>query len=142
MSIPESDPTGYAVIPKWLLYDRTLDTGVKMTYLLLSSYASGPSTIVWPSQATLAQHLGTDVRTVRRYLRTLRDEGLVAVRARATQHGRQNTYILLSDRFGGARSGRGGEDTGVLMGEDTTHPRTRTTGTRTSPSSRVSGGAG
>ena len=135
-----SDEIGYAVIPNWLLRDGTVDEKVKILYLLIAS-RMGRNGACWPSQALMAEELGVDARTIRRHLVTLQEMNLVTVTAVKTPTGRRNTYHLVSDPFGGvakamsappqepAETG-GGEDTSVLMGEDTSVLRIRTTRTR------------
>ncbi len=114
--------SGWAAIPRWVLDDPSVSMQAKMTYLILSSHVGDDATC-WPSQSSIAERLGCDVRSVQRHIRALVDHGLIVVTIRSTRRGRSNVYKVLSHPF----FGEGGDDTSVGMGDDTSVPPSRTT---------------
>ena len=59
---------------------RHLGLAVKMTYIVIRSYAWNGGTFV--SQECLARDCGVTQRTIRRHIQILEDEGLIEVRSR------------------------------------------------------------
>lgn len=63
-------------VPIWLLRRTEISKGAKLTYARLCRYA-GKNGQCFPKQSTLAKELGCSTRTMSRYLRELRDCGLI-----------------------------------------------------------------
>jgi len=89
------EPTGFAVIPTWLLRSPDFTLHEKAVYAALKSYASKTRT-AFPSHLTLATDLGISVSAVQRAMRGLRDGGLVTWDAHRREDGGQtsNRYTI------------------------------------------------
>jgi DNA-binding transcriptional MocR family regulator len=68
-------------IPEWLEPLSTISAGAKLCYARLCRFA-GKNGVAWPHQKTLAAKLGVSDRTIRAYLRELKDAGLIETRPR------------------------------------------------------------
>ena len=79
-------------MPNWLLCRHEVGDGAKLTFGRLLQYF-GAKSECWPHQLTLADELGTNVRSVRRHLKELERHGLI----RSVRHGftAGNCYQLL-----------------------------------------------
>ncbi len=82
---------GYTSVPNGILRCSTLRQGPKLLYLYILSYASQGK--AWPGQTRIARELNTTDRTVRRWLRELKELNLVSARRRGFSQ--QNDYYLL-----------------------------------------------
>jgi DNA-binding GntR family transcriptional regulator len=82
---------GLTMVPNDVLLDATLTPAARAAYAMLASYAWRGAEC-WPGQETLAEDLGVDDRTVRRYLAELVERGLVERTRRG--RGRTNVYSL------------------------------------------------
>ena len=95
---------GFTQIPNYVLRDRSLSLGARLTYTMLLSYAWQESRC-FPGQARLAADLGVDERSVRRYLVELRESGYVDWRQLG--FGKPNLYYILDiERENKARRSR------------------------------------
>lgn len=93
----DTEPQGFAVIPRWLLHDVNVSMRAKLTYLGLSSHADrhGRS---WPSHARLAAVLGISTSSVQRGITELLALGVVVRTERRRKSGAKssNLYVLTS----------------------------------------------
>jgi DNA-binding transcriptional ArsR family regulator len=97
------DQAGYVQLSKVVLHDVTLTKEARFTYGLLLSYAwQDPETFV--GHGTLAWDLQVTVRSVHRYLKELKEAGLIDIEQRRNGRGEwlSNTYWIeqLEDRYG------------------------------------------
>ncbi|PFS24327.1 helix-turn-helix domain-containing protein [Bacillus thuringiensis] len=68
----------------------------KLIYAVLCSYANNDTRESYPSVSAISQRARCSERTVRRSLRTLKELGLIDVKARFDDYGQStNLYILL-----------------------------------------------
>jgi len=63
-------------VPNWLMCRIEVKPGPKLLYARLCQYA-GKDGKCFPKQQTLAKELGTSVRTVARWMKELKDHGLI-----------------------------------------------------------------
>ncbi len=82
---------GFTQVPNFLLKSKKLSSGDKMAFAMLLSYA-WQNDFCFPGQRRLANDLGLDERSVRRHLKALQTEGLLAIRQRG--QGKTNIYEL------------------------------------------------
>src|SRR4029077_9451955 len=82
---------GFTQVPNFLLRSTKLSAGDKMTFAMLLSYA-WQNDYCFPGQRRLAEDLGLDERSVRRHLKALQTNGLLAIRQRG--QGKTNIYEL------------------------------------------------
>ena len=82
---------GFTQVPNFLLKSKTLSAGDKMAFAMLLSYA-WQNDYCFPGQKRLAEDLGLDERSVRRHVKALQAEGLLAIRQRG--QGKTNIYEL------------------------------------------------
>lgn len=92
----DSGALGFAMIPRWLLFDEQVTMQAKMVYVVLSGHV-GPEGTCWPSHATIAREASMATSTVKRSLAELQDRGLVKWRARERDDGGKssNLYTLM-----------------------------------------------
>jgi DNA-binding transcriptional ArsR family regulator len=82
---------GFTQFPNFLLKSKKLSAGDKMTFAMLLSYA-WQNDFCFPGQVRLAQDLGLHERNVRRHLKSLEANGLLAIQRRG--QGKTNIYEL------------------------------------------------
>lgn len=82
---------GFTQVPNFLLKFKGLSAGDKMTFAMLLSYA-WQNDFCFPGQQRLAEDLGLDERSVRRHLKSLASNGLVAIKQRG--QGKTNIYEI------------------------------------------------
>ena len=82
---------GFTQVPNILLRTTKLTHGAKLAYALLLSYAWGRDRC-FPGQERLGADLGVERKAVIRYLKELKDKGVIRVERRGL--GRTNLYIL------------------------------------------------
>src|SRR6202047_3203530 len=72
---------GFTQVPNFLLKSKKLSSGDKMAFAMLLSYA-WQNDYCYPGQRRLAEDLGLDERSVRRNLKSLEANGLLAIQRR------------------------------------------------------------
>jgi DNA-binding transcriptional ArsR family regulator len=82
---------GFTQVPNFVLKSNKLSSGDKITFAMLLSYA-WQNDFCFPGQQRLANDLGLDERSVRRHLKSLETDGLLAIRQRG--QGKTNIYQL------------------------------------------------
>lgn len=82
---------GFTMLPNFLLKSRKLSAGDKMAFAMLLSYA-WQNDYCFPGQARLAEDMGLDERSVRRHLKSLEANELLAIKRRGL--GKTNIYEL------------------------------------------------
>lgn len=82
---------GFTQVPNFLLKSKKLSSGDKMAFAMLLSYA-WQNDFCFPGQQRLADDLGLDERSVRRHLKSLEANGLLAIQRRG--QGKTNVYEL------------------------------------------------
>src|SRR5947209_9521636 len=82
---------GFTQVPNFLLKSKKLSAGDKMTFAMLLSYA-WQNDYCFPGQVRLAVDLGLHERNVRRHLKSLEANDLLAIRRRG--QGKTNVYEL------------------------------------------------
>lgn len=87
-------PPSYGRTPRTLLRNPAITAQAKALWSLLEDYASPGSPQPFPAQATLGEYLGATVRTVRRWMRELQDQGWLDVETESTATGKRNRYTL------------------------------------------------
>jgi hypothetical protein len=95
MPEPESDPQGFAMIPRWLLYSAEVTGPAKLTYAILASHADRYGAC-WPSHPTIARESGLSVSTVQRSITELVNLGAVVKGQRSRSSGARssNRYTI------------------------------------------------
>ncbi|WP_102401376.1 helix-turn-helix domain-containing protein [Haloimpatiens massiliensis] len=73
------------------ILNTNIDGQALKLYCLLESYCYGDKNDCFPSQNTLATRMNKSIRTIQRYLKTLKDLGLVIIKRRGST---SNLYIL------------------------------------------------
>ncbi|WP_138205072.1 helix-turn-helix domain-containing protein [Haloimpatiens lingqiaonensis] len=73
------------------ILNTNIDGQALKLYCLLESYCYGDKNDCFPSQNTLAARMKKSIRTIQRYLKTLKDLGLVIIKRRGST---SNLYIL------------------------------------------------
>jgi hypothetical protein len=87
-----------AMVPNWLLERPELSLGAKLVYGRLAQYA-GRRGYAYPRVTTLARAVGLkDKRQAQRYLKELREHGLLEV-ADYSKNGAANRYFFLNHRW-------------------------------------------
>lgn len=99
MTMSSHTPTGFGVIPNWMLRDPAIGPYSKLVYAYLQSRADDDG-IVFPSQRLVSDELGIGLNSVKRALDDLEDRQLLIRRVERTPTGRRNRYRLLADRLG------------------------------------------
>src|SRR6266581_204441 len=82
---------GFTQVPNFLLRSRRLSAGDKMTFAMLLSYA-WQNDYCFPGQLRLAEDLGLHETNVRKHLKSLEANGLLAITRRG--QGKTNIYEL------------------------------------------------
>jgi DNA-binding transcriptional ArsR family regulator len=82
---------GFTQVPNFLLKSTKLSSGDKIAFAMLLSYA-WQNDYCFPGQRRLADDLGLDERSIRRHLKALQANGLLAIRQRG--QGKTNIYEL------------------------------------------------
>src|SRR6202158_2964899 len=82
---------GFTQVPNFLLKSTKLSSGDKIAFAMLLSYA-WQNDYCFPGQRRLADDLGLDERSIRRHLKALQTNGLLAIRQRG--QGKTNIYEL------------------------------------------------
>lgn len=82
---------GFTQVPNFLLKSKKLSAGDKMAFAMLLSYA-WQNDFCFPGQQRLAEDSGLDERSVRRHLKSLEANGLLAIQRRG--QGKTNIYEL------------------------------------------------
>jgi hypothetical protein len=105
----ESLALGFTQIPNYILKDRSLSDGAKLTYGVLLSYAWQKGHC-YPSLETLAQDRGKALRTIKMHTAELRRCKYLKVIRRG--RGRTNVYVLLKRKIERPRQDEGDRDDG------------------------------
>ena len=82
---------GFTQVPNFLLRSNKLSAGDKMTFAMLLSYA-WQNDYCFPGQVRLAEDLGLHETNVRKHLKSLEANGLLAITRRG--QGKTNIYEL------------------------------------------------
>lgn len=91
----EACKTGYVTrVPLLFLRDDRLTNGAKVLMVYMTRYATMRDGKVRPSQSRLAEELGTDLRTVNRWMAELKGLGYVRVVKQGRNEGEPNVYEL------------------------------------------------
>lgn len=85
------EQSGHTQIPNWILCDPGLSRDARLTWAMLAKFA-WQSEECWPGMAKLAELLGVTDRSVRDYIKELKDAGLVSVKRQGL--GKPNLYRL------------------------------------------------
>ena len=111
---------GVASTPEHIIRDRSLSLGAKATWGVLASHSDGfyGNQSVWPSQDTIADHLGMTARAVRNWIGELEAAGHLHVIRQNTHAGREsNVYVLhFPQRESPQEAHRNERSSGVPMG--------------------------
>jgi hypothetical protein len=94
IEIVGADPVtrhGFTQVPNFILVNKDLSVGAKITYAMLLKYAWYDDAC-FPGQQKLAEDIGSAERSVRSYLKELEDGGLLEVTQRGL--GKTNLYRL------------------------------------------------
>ena len=94
IEIVGADPVtrhGFTQVPNFILTNKQLSVGAKLTYALLLKYAWSDDAC-FPGQQTLAEDMGAGERSVRSYLKELELAKLLNVEQRGL--GKTNLYRL------------------------------------------------
>lgn len=94
---------GFTQIPNVILRHKKLSPGAKLTYALFLSYAWQKDSC-FPGQETIAEHLGSSTRQVRRFVQELKNAGYLKSERRGV--GYTNLYILFARVQGGKTRGK------------------------------------
>src|SRR3989304_2354627 len=82
---------GFTQVPNFILKSKTLSAGDKMTFAMLLSYA-WQNDHCFPGQVRLGKDLGLHETNVRKHLKSLEANGLLAIQRRG--QGKTNIYPL------------------------------------------------
>lgn len=82
---------GFTQVPNFLLTNKELSVGAKLTYAMLLKYAWDEAAC-FPGQVKLGEDMGAGERSVRTYLKELADAGQLEVQQRGL--GKTNLYRL------------------------------------------------
>jgi hypothetical protein len=83
---------GFTQLPRYVLQDKRLSFGARLTYAVLLSYAWQEDSC-FPGQERMSKDLGTTDRSVRRFLAELKDKGYIDWKQQGL--GRPNIYYIL-----------------------------------------------
>jgi hypothetical protein len=83
---------GFAQLPRFVLQDKKLSFGARLTYAVLLSYAWQEDSC-FPGQQRMAKDLGTADRSVRRFLAELKDKCYIDWKQQGL--GKPNIYYIL-----------------------------------------------
>ena len=82
---------GFTQLPNFILKSRKLNAGDKITFAMLLSYA-WQNDFCYPGQVRLGKDMGLHETNVRKHLKSLEANGLLAIRRRG--QGKTNIYEL------------------------------------------------
>lgn len=82
---------GFTQVPNFILKNKELTLGAKVSYATLLSYA-WHNNLVFPGQDTMAKETGMGKRSIVRYIKELQDVGYLDVQRRG--QGKTNVYVL------------------------------------------------
>ena len=94
IEIVNADPVtrhGFTQVPNFILTNKALTVGAKLTYAMLLKYA-WTDNACFPGQQKLAEDIGSGERSVRTYLKELETAGFLEVVQRGL--GKTNVYRL------------------------------------------------
>src|SRR3989304_3984496 len=83
---------GFTQLPRYVLKDKRLSFGARLTYAVLLSYAWQEDRC-FPGQERMAKDLGTTDRSVRNFLKELKGHGYIDWKQRGL--GKPNIYYIL-----------------------------------------------
>jgi hypothetical protein len=83
---------GFTQLPRYVLQDKKLSFGARLTYAVLLSYAWQEERC-FPGQERMSKDLGTTDRSVRRFLAELKDKGYIDWKQQGL--GKPNVYYIL-----------------------------------------------
>ena len=82
---------GFTAVPNFILKNKKLSVGEKMTYAMFISYA-WHNNQCFPGQERLADDMGAGVRSVNRFIKGLEAKGFLTIQRRGL--GKTNLYTL------------------------------------------------
>ena len=82
---------GFTQVPNFILKNKKLTVGEKMTFAMFLSYAWNNER-VFPGQERLADDIGAGVRSVNRFIKGLEAKGFLTIQRRGL--GKTNIYTL------------------------------------------------
>ena len=82
---------GFTQVPNFVLKNKNLTVGEKMTFAMFLSYAWNNQSC-FPGQDTLAKDIGAGVRSVNRFIKGLEKKGFLTIQRRGL--GKTNIYTL------------------------------------------------
>ncbi len=88
----ESLKHGFTQLPRYILKDKNLSFGARLTYAVLLSYAWQEESC-FPGQGRMAADLGTTDRSIRRFLLELKQAGYIDWKQQG--FGKPNIYYIL-----------------------------------------------
>ncbi len=94
IELATTDPVaqgGFTQVPNFLLKNKTISPGAKITYAMFLSYAWHNDSC-FPGQERLAKEMGVAERSVRTYIQELEKHELLEVKKRG--QGRTNLYKI------------------------------------------------
>src|SRR5271157_1350722 len=83
---------GFTQLPRYVLQDKKLSFGARLTYAVLLSYAWQEDSC-FPGQERMSKDLGTTDRSVRTFLAELKDKGYIDWKQQGL--GKPNIYYIL-----------------------------------------------
>jgi hypothetical protein len=83
---------GFTQLPNYILRDKKLSFGARLTFAVLLSYAWQEDSC-FPGQLRLAKDLGTTDRSIRTFLNELRDQGYISWKQQGLN--KPNIYYIL-----------------------------------------------
>lgn len=83
---------GFTQLPRYVLQDKHLSFGARLTYAVLLSYAWQEDSC-FPGQERMSKDLGTTDRSVRTFLAELKDRGYIDWKQQGL--GKPNLYYIL-----------------------------------------------
>jgi len=83
---------GFTQLPNYVLKDKKLSFGARLAYAVLLSYAWQDESC-FPGQARMAEDLGTTDRSIRTFLKELRQRGYITWKQQGLN--KPNIYYLL-----------------------------------------------
>ena len=89
---PEGLTTGWAAIPRWVLWETHLSSAARLVLVALLARENRDG-VCWPSHARIAQDTALGVTSVKNALTELREAGLVSWETRQEREGGQGTNL-------------------------------------------------
>lgn len=83
---------GFTQLPNYVLRDKNLSFGARLSYAILLSYAWQEDSC-FPGQKRMAKDLGTTDRSIRTFLNELKEKGYITWKQRGLN--RPNVYYIL-----------------------------------------------